>query len=196
MATGGDGYPNFASRMTTQDIMEQVEADYITAHSPLAPVVKAVPERTHQLHGLERRRGAELSDARRVSVGLEAGGPPRPAAGTHSPTRSATSTCPAAERRASIQSRSSPAAQRGRVAEDAGDREGLAVGAARNAPPEDALDQLGLLLTPGGGSLARPVDAMVAPLDEGRPVGDLCHAGAAALRRSRARARAAVRGSG
>jgi hypothetical protein len=43
MATGGDGYPNLASRMTTQDIMEQVEADYVTANSPLTPVVKAGP---------------------------------------------------------------------------------------------------------------------------------------------------------
>ena len=42
-ATGGDGYPNFASRMTTQDIMEQVLADYITANSPLTPVVRAFP---------------------------------------------------------------------------------------------------------------------------------------------------------
>jgi 2',3'-cyclic-nucleotide 2'-phosphodiesterase (5'-nucleotidase family) len=43
MATGGDGYPNFSSRMTTQDIMEQVVADYITANSPIAPSVKAFP---------------------------------------------------------------------------------------------------------------------------------------------------------
>jgi 2',3'-cyclic-nucleotide 2'-phosphodiesterase (5'-nucleotidase family) len=43
MAAGGDGYPNFASRMTTQDIMEQVVADYVTAHSPLSPVVKLAP---------------------------------------------------------------------------------------------------------------------------------------------------------
>ena len=42
-ASGGDGYPNFASRMTTQDIMEQVTADYITAHSPVIPVVRAFP---------------------------------------------------------------------------------------------------------------------------------------------------------
>jgi 2',3'-cyclic-nucleotide 2'-phosphodiesterase (5'-nucleotidase family)/predicted AlkP superfamily phosphohydrolase/phosphomutase len=42
-ASGGDGYPNFASRQTTQDIMEQVTADYVTAHSPLSPVVKAAP---------------------------------------------------------------------------------------------------------------------------------------------------------
>ncbi len=39
MATGGDGYPNFASRMTSQDIMDQVLADYVTAKSPLTPVV-------------------------------------------------------------------------------------------------------------------------------------------------------------
>ena len=32
MATGGDGYPNFSSRMTSQDIMEEVVADYITAN--------------------------------------------------------------------------------------------------------------------------------------------------------------------
>jgi 2',3'-cyclic-nucleotide 2'-phosphodiesterase (5'-nucleotidase family) len=44
MATGGDGYPNFANRMTTQDIMEQVAADYITANSPLTPVVRAFPD--------------------------------------------------------------------------------------------------------------------------------------------------------
>ena len=43
MATGGDGYPNFVSRMTTQDIMEQVLADYVdgelAAHAgrPAAP---------------------------------------------------------------------------------------------------------------------------------------------------------------
>jgi 2',3'-cyclic-nucleotide 2'-phosphodiesterase (5'-nucleotidase family) len=43
MATGGDGYPNFASRMTTQDIMEQVTADYVTASSPLTPAVRAFP---------------------------------------------------------------------------------------------------------------------------------------------------------
>ena len=32
MANGGDGYPNFSSRMTSQDIMEEVVADYITAN--------------------------------------------------------------------------------------------------------------------------------------------------------------------
>jgi 2',3'-cyclic-nucleotide 2'-phosphodiesterase (5'-nucleotidase family) len=43
MASGGDGYPNFSSRATSQDIMEQVTADYITANSPLAPFVLAAP---------------------------------------------------------------------------------------------------------------------------------------------------------
>ena len=39
MANGGDGYPNFSSRMTSQDIMEEVVADYITANTPIAPKV-------------------------------------------------------------------------------------------------------------------------------------------------------------
>jgi 2',3'-cyclic-nucleotide 2'-phosphodiesterase (5'-nucleotidase family) len=43
MANGGDGYPVFTSRMTTQDFMDQVTADYVTAHSPLSPVVNAAP---------------------------------------------------------------------------------------------------------------------------------------------------------
>ena len=44
MANGGDGYPFFTPRVTTQDIMEQVVADYVTASTPLAPVVKAAPD--------------------------------------------------------------------------------------------------------------------------------------------------------
>ncbi|HSB38016.1 MAG TPA: 5'-nucleotidase C-terminal domain-containing protein [Gaiellaceae bacterium] len=44
MANGGDGYPVFTPRMTTQDIMDQVAADYVTAASPLSPVVKAAPD--------------------------------------------------------------------------------------------------------------------------------------------------------
>ncbi len=44
MAAGGDGYPVFSPRITTQDIMDQVAADYVTAHSPLNPVVKAAPD--------------------------------------------------------------------------------------------------------------------------------------------------------
>jgi 2',3'-cyclic-nucleotide 2'-phosphodiesterase (5'-nucleotidase family) len=43
MANGGDGYPVSTSRATTQDIMDQVAADYIAASSPLSPSVKAAP---------------------------------------------------------------------------------------------------------------------------------------------------------
>jgi 2',3'-cyclic-nucleotide 2'-phosphodiesterase (5'-nucleotidase family) len=42
---GGDGYPNFRDRMTTQGILDQVTADYISAQStPLNPIVKAAPD--------------------------------------------------------------------------------------------------------------------------------------------------------
>jgi 2',3'-cyclic-nucleotide 2'-phosphodiesterase (5'-nucleotidase family) len=44
MANGGDFYPNVASRMATQDIMDQVLADHVTASSPLSPSVKAFPD--------------------------------------------------------------------------------------------------------------------------------------------------------
>jgi 2',3'-cyclic-nucleotide 2'-phosphodiesterase (5'-nucleotidase family) len=44
MMNGGDGYPVFTSRATTQDIMDQVTADYIAANSPLSPFVKAFPD--------------------------------------------------------------------------------------------------------------------------------------------------------
>ncbi len=40
MSTGGDGYPNFFSRATTQNIMDQVVADYITANSPISPAIQ------------------------------------------------------------------------------------------------------------------------------------------------------------
>jgi 2',3'-cyclic-nucleotide 2'-phosphodiesterase (5'-nucleotidase family)/predicted AlkP superfamily phosphohydrolase/phosphomutase len=40
MAVGGDGYPNFFSRMTTQDIMDQVLADSIVANTPISPVIQ------------------------------------------------------------------------------------------------------------------------------------------------------------
>jgi len=44
MARAGDGYPDFSSRMTTQDIMDQVAANYITANSPLSPFVLGPPD--------------------------------------------------------------------------------------------------------------------------------------------------------
>jgi 2',3'-cyclic-nucleotide 2'-phosphodiesterase (5'-nucleotidase family) len=40
MSSGGDGYPNFFSRATTQNIMDQVVADYITANAPIAPAIQ------------------------------------------------------------------------------------------------------------------------------------------------------------
>jgi len=40
MVSGGDGYPNFASRATTRDIMDQVLADYITSHTPISPSIQ------------------------------------------------------------------------------------------------------------------------------------------------------------
>ena len=41
MASGGDSYPKVNSRpgYATQDIMDQVLADYVTAKSPLSPFV-------------------------------------------------------------------------------------------------------------------------------------------------------------
>jgi 2',3'-cyclic-nucleotide 2'-phosphodiesterase (5'-nucleotidase family) len=40
MATGGDGYPNVYSRGTTQNIIDQVLADYIVANTPVSPAVQ------------------------------------------------------------------------------------------------------------------------------------------------------------
>jgi 2',3'-cyclic-nucleotide 2'-phosphodiesterase (5'-nucleotidase family) len=40
MAAGGDGYPVLTSRATTQDIMDQVLADYITAQGTVSPSIQ------------------------------------------------------------------------------------------------------------------------------------------------------------
>lgn len=40
MANGGDGYPNFASRMVTQDIMDEVLADFVAANTPVGPAIQ------------------------------------------------------------------------------------------------------------------------------------------------------------
>jgi 2',3'-cyclic-nucleotide 2'-phosphodiesterase (5'-nucleotidase family) len=40
MAAGGDGYPNFVSRASTQNIMDQVLADYVTAQGTLSPTIQ------------------------------------------------------------------------------------------------------------------------------------------------------------
>jgi 2',3'-cyclic-nucleotide 2'-phosphodiesterase (5'-nucleotidase family) len=43
MVNGGDGYPNFFSRSTSQAILDQLTADYIAANSPISPAVRAFP---------------------------------------------------------------------------------------------------------------------------------------------------------
>jgi 2',3'-cyclic-nucleotide 2'-phosphodiesterase (5'-nucleotidase family) len=40
MASGGDGYPVFTSRATSQGILDQVTADYVAANSPLHPTIQ------------------------------------------------------------------------------------------------------------------------------------------------------------
>jgi 2',3'-cyclic-nucleotide 2'-phosphodiesterase (5'-nucleotidase family) len=40
MASGGDGYPNFANRMTTREIMDQLLADYVAAQTPISPAIE------------------------------------------------------------------------------------------------------------------------------------------------------------
>jgi 2',3'-cyclic-nucleotide 2'-phosphodiesterase (5'-nucleotidase family) len=40
MTSGGDGYPNFFARAATQNIMDQVLADYVTAKSPISPAIQ------------------------------------------------------------------------------------------------------------------------------------------------------------
>ena len=39
MANGGDGYPSFASRTTTRDILDQVLADHVAANTPISPAI-------------------------------------------------------------------------------------------------------------------------------------------------------------
>ena len=39
-ASGGDGYPNVYARGATQNIMDQVLADYITANTPVSPAIQ------------------------------------------------------------------------------------------------------------------------------------------------------------
>jgi 2',3'-cyclic-nucleotide 2'-phosphodiesterase (5'-nucleotidase family) len=46
MASGGDGYPVTTSKpgYATQEVMDQVLADYLTANDPVSPFVKAAPD--------------------------------------------------------------------------------------------------------------------------------------------------------
>ena len=67
-ATGGDGYPNFASRMASQEILEEITADYVTANSPLNPGRQGRAERPDQLRRHQRRGPAELPGADPVAA--------------------------------------------------------------------------------------------------------------------------------
>jgi len=40
VASGGDGYPNFASRMTTLDILDNAVAGWLSENSPISPVIE------------------------------------------------------------------------------------------------------------------------------------------------------------
>ncbi|MBI3243279.1 MAG: alkaline phosphatase family protein [Chloroflexi bacterium] len=40
MVSGGDTYPNFFSRATSRDIMDQVLADYVVANTPISPTIQ------------------------------------------------------------------------------------------------------------------------------------------------------------
>jgi len=40
MASGGDGYPNVADRVSTRDIMDQATADHIAANTPINPAIQ------------------------------------------------------------------------------------------------------------------------------------------------------------
>jgi len=40
MSTGGDGYPNFSSRVTTRDVMDQVLTDHIAAEGTISPAIQ------------------------------------------------------------------------------------------------------------------------------------------------------------
>ena len=40
MAYGGDGYPNVSAKMTTQNLLDDVLADYIGANTPVSPAIQ------------------------------------------------------------------------------------------------------------------------------------------------------------
>jgi len=40
MAKGGDGFPDVSARATSRDIMDNVTADYVAAHTPIAPAIQ------------------------------------------------------------------------------------------------------------------------------------------------------------
>ena len=181
MATGGDGYPNFASRATTQDIMEQVAADYITAHSPLTPFVKAAP---NGRINCTDSTGATAPTARRsfrlrnqTGPGvrrLEAAGPQSQRDGCDE--RSADG---GRDDRDLV--RAAAVAGRRRPTQQAGDLERLSIGRRREPPVEDQMRLRRLLLDDRRRVDPGPDDAVVAP-DVGKTVRQLvpsrCRGGA------------------
>ena len=111
-AGGGDGYPNFRSRMTTQDILDQDLADYLAA----APGGVISPAIQHRIHCTDPNPGGGIGLPGRVAVATELepgargpaasrGGPPTPSAASASrvpPSTSgerATSSLPPSRRR-------------------------------------------------------------------------------------------------
>lgn len=40
LVAGGDGYPNFAARSTTRDVLPKVVADFLGAYSPISPAIQ------------------------------------------------------------------------------------------------------------------------------------------------------------
>jgi 2',3'-cyclic-nucleotide 2'-phosphodiesterase (5'-nucleotidase family) len=52
MAAGGDGYPVVTPRITTQNLMDQVLADYIAANTPISPTVQ------HRIHCVDPNPGS------------------------------------------------------------------------------------------------------------------------------------------
>ena len=40
LASGGDGYPDYSSRMVTLDFMDKVVSDYIAATTPIHPLIE------------------------------------------------------------------------------------------------------------------------------------------------------------
>ena len=72
MATGGDGYPNVYARGTTQNLMDEVVAEWVTANSPLSPTIQV----SDHLHD-ERRRRLPRGDSLATNRDLRRPGEPR-----------------------------------------------------------------------------------------------------------------------
>ena len=60
IATGGDGYPNFGSRMVTQEILEEITGRLRDGELAAQPDRQGRAERPDQLRRHQRRSPAEL----------------------------------------------------------------------------------------------------------------------------------------